>query len=311
MTSIVRAASLRQLQVFEAIARLESFTRAAAELHLTQPTVSMQVKKLEESIGLPLFEFVGKKFYLTHAGKLLQETAVDVLHSLTHFDMSIADEKGLKTGHLRLAVVTTAKYFAPRVLGRFSKHYPGVELALKVTNRERIIERMNKNMDDLYIMGMPPETEFYHFEKFIENPIKVIVPRFHPLANANLVSLQRIAQEPFIVREQGSGTRLAIENLFSAMHLRLNVRMELGSNEAIKEAVAGGLGISALSMHAIVPEGSKEICVIEVERFPILWHWFVGFPANKRLSVIAKTFLDFMNAEVHFRPNEPMADTLN
>jgi len=296
-SQIARRASLRQLQIFEAIARLGSFTRAAEELHLTQPTVSMQIKKLEDGIGLPLFEQVGKKIYLTQIGELLSQTANDVLRSMANFDMAVADQKGLKTGNLRLAVVTTAKYFAPRALGRFCSLYPGVEVALKVTNRESLITRMSKNIDDLYIMGQPPGSNEYEFQNLMENPIVLVAPVDHPLAAEKDIPLERIAQEPFIMREHGSGTRTAVASLFAERQLELQVRMELGSNEAIKHAIAGGLGISALSENTIDFSSERELTKLDVQSFPIHKEWYIGFPAGKRLSVIAKAFLDFIKKE--------------
>jgi len=297
-SQIARRTSLRQLQVFEAIARLGSFTRAAEELYLTQPTVSMQIKKLEQSIGLPLFEQVGKKIYLTQAGELLLETATDVLRSMANLDMAVADQKGLKTGSLNLAVVTTAKYFAPRVLGKFCSLYPGVDVSLKVTNRESLLGRMNRNVDDLYIMGRPPASAEYEFQSFMDNPIVVVAPAGHPLAVEKDIPLQRISEEPFIMREHGSGTRMAVETLFAEHQVKLKVRMELGSNEVIKQTIAGGLGISALSESTIDFGTEKELIKLDVQHFPIPKKWYIGFPAGKRLSVIAQTFLEFMKKEV-------------
>jgi LysR family transcriptional regulator, low CO2-responsive transcriptional regulator len=305
---IARRASLRQLQVFEAIARLGSFTRAADELYLTQPTVSMQIKKLEESIGSPLFEQVGKKIYLTQVGDLLLQTATDVLRSMANFDMAVADHKGLKTGSLRLAVVTTAKYFAPRVLGRFCARYPGVDVALKVTNRESLIGRMARNIDDLYIMGRPPHSAEYEFQSLMENPIIVVAPANHSLAREKNIPLQRITEEPFIMREDGSGTRMAVESLFSEHQLKLKVRMELGSNEVIKHAVASGLGISALSENTIDFNKENELAKLDVQFFPIPKMWYIGFPAGKRLSVIAQTFLAFMKKDVSGISSLPAPD---
>ena len=301
-SQIARRASLRQLQIFEAIARLGSFTRAAEELHLTQPTVSMQIKKLEDSIGLPLFEQVGKKIYLTQIGEQLSQTANDVLKSMANFDMAVADQKGLKTGNLKLAVVTTAKYFAPRALGRFCALYPGVEVALKVTNRESLITRMSKNIDDLYIMGRLPGSDEYEFHSLMENPIVLVAPVGHPLAAEKNIPLQRISEEPFIMREHGSGTRMAVESLFAGHQLKLKVRMELGSNEAIKHAIAGGLGISALSENTIDFDSEKELTKLDVQSFPIPKMWYIGFPAGKRLSVIARAFLEFIKKEISESP---------
>ncbi|HTN94852.1 MAG TPA: LysR family transcriptional regulator, partial [Gallionella sp.] len=247
----MRNSTLRQLELFEAIARLGSFTRAAEELFLTQPTVSMQIKKLSDTVGMPLFEQVGKKIYLTDVGHELHRTCIGISEQLSNFEMIVADLKGLKTGKLRLSVVTTAKYFIPRLLGTFCQQYPGVDASLKVTNRERILERLANNLDDLYILGQPPEDIDVVAEPFLENILVVIAPANHPLARKKKIPLERLAEEPFLLREAGSGTRIAIERKFGESGLKLKMRMELGSNEAIKQAVIGGLGVSVLSRHTL------------------------------------------------------------
>jgi len=297
-SQIARHASLRQLQVFEAIARLGSFTRAADELALTQPTLSIQIKKLTDVVGLPLFEQIGKRVYLTNAGRVLLQAARELFDTFSRLDMQMADLKGLKSGHLNLAVVTTAKYFAPRVLGEFCRRYPGIEVALKVTNRERLLERMAENMDDLYIMGQPPDSPEVEFEPFLLNPIVIVAPRNHPLVGRKAIPLTELAQEPFIMREPGSGTRMAIEQLFRENDVVPRVRMELGSNEAIKQIVASGMGIAGLSQHALIWEAPMgEIALLDVCGFPLDWHWYVGYPAGKQLSVVARTFFTFLQEE--------------
>ncbi len=291
----MRHISLRQLEVFEAIARHKSFTRAAEELHLTQPTVSMQIRKLTDSVGLPLFEQIGKRIFLTDAGKELQATCREVLGRLDRFGMSIADFKGLKQGRLDIAVVTTAKYFTPRLLGPFCQRYPGIEVSLKVTNRERILARLAGNDDDLYILGQPPEEIDVHYEPFMENPMVVLAPRAHPLAGQARVPLARLAEEPFLMREAGSGTRKALERLFADHGLTAKVRMELGSNEAIKQAIVGGLGVSVLSRHTLALDAAMgELVILDVEHFPIRRHWYVVYPAGKQPSIVARTFLEYL-----------------
>jgi len=296
-TQLLRHISLRQLQIFEAIARLGGFTRAAEELFLTQPTVSMQIKKLEQGVGLPLFEQIGKQNYLTDAGRIVHEHAHQILDSVSNIEMEIADVQGLKTGMLRLAVVTTAKYFAPRALGQFCDLYPGVDVALKVTNRERLLERLTHNVDDLYIIGHPPELDSVVFEPYLANPLVVLAPRAHPLVGQTAIEPAQLAQYPFIMRELGSGTRLAIEDFFAQRGIKLTIRMELGSNEAIKQAIDAGLGISVLSRHTLALEGEHgRLAILDVKGFPIPWQWFVGHNKGKRLSVIAKTFLSFLKS---------------
>lgn len=291
----MRHTTLRQLEVFEAIARLGSFTRAAEELHLTQPTVSMQIKKLSDAVGMALFEQVGKKMYLTDAGRALHEFSREIFDHFSHFEMLLADLKGLKQGRLRLAVITTAKYFIPRMLGAFCRQYPGIDVTMKVSNRERILARLNNNEDDLYILGQPPEEVDVVAEPFLTNPLVVLAPTYHPLVRARNIPLRRLAEEPFLLREPGSGTRIATEQLFAQHGLKLRVRMELGSNEAIKQAVVGGLGISVLSRHTLPPDATTDqIALLDVQGFPIERHWCAVYPKGKQLSVVAKTFLDYL-----------------
>jgi DNA-binding transcriptional LysR family regulator len=291
----MRHSTLRQLEVFEAIARLGSFTRAAEELFLTQPTVSMQIKKLSDAVGLPLFEQVGKKVFLTDAGHALHKTCREIFKHFSHFEMAVADLKGLKQGTLRLAVVTTAKYFAPRLLGPFCQQYPGIEVSLKVSNRERILERLAENQDDLYILGQPPEELDAVAEPFLDNQLVVLAPANHPLAGVKKIPLARLAEEPFLLREPGSGTRKALERLLADQGLTIKVRMELGSNEAIKQAIVGGLGVSVLSRHTLTLDAPlKELAILDVEGFPIERQWYAAYPAGKQLSIVARAFLDYL-----------------
>jgi len=291
----MRYSTLRQLEVFSAIARLGSFTRAAEELCLTQPTASMQIKKLTEAVGMPLFEQVGKKIQLTDAGRELQRTCREVFASLGRFEMYVADLKGLGTGNLRIAVVTTAKYFIPRLLGSFCQLHPGIDAALKVSNRERILRRMADNEDDLYILGQPPDDLDLIAEPFLPNPLVVLAPAAHPLAGVKRIPFARLGEEPFLFREPGSGTRIATERLFAEQGLKVKVRMELGSNEAIKQAIVGGLGLAVLSEHVLVMDApAGQIAVLDVEGFPIQRHWYVVYPAGKQLSVVARAFLEHL-----------------
>lgn len=291
----MKNATLHQLKVFEAVARHSSFTRAAEELFLTQPTVSMQVKQLSKSVGLPLFEQVGKRLYLTGAGKELYITCRDIFSRLSQFEISIADLKGLKQGALRLAVVTTAKYVVPRLLGPFCQRYPGVDVSLTVNNHEWVLDSLADNRDDLYILSQLPEDMDISVHPFLENPLVVLAQRNHPLAHERNIPLKRIAEEPFIMREPGSGTRKAVQKMFDEHALSLKVKLDLGSNEAIKQAIAGGLGISVLSLHTLALEGSSsQLTILDVEGFPIQRYWYVIYPSGKQLSVIARTFYDYL-----------------
>lgn len=291
----MKQATLHQLQVFEAIAKHGSFTRAAEELFLTQPTVSQQMKQLTKAIGLPLFEQIGKRLYLTNAGQEVLKVSRDISERLSQMEMTLADLKGLKQGNLRLAVITTAKYFVPRLLGPFRHRYPGINISLQVTNRQRVLERLSENLDDLYILGQPPSNLDINLRPVLENPLVAIAPQNHPLAQEKNIPLQRFAEEPFIMREPGSGTRMAVEHFFEENRVTLNFEMEIGSNEAIKQAIAGGLGVSVLSVHSLALEGIKgPLTILDVEGFPIQRYWYVVYPASKQLSVVARTFLEYL-----------------
>lgn len=298
---LIRHATLRQLQVFEAIVRLGSFTKAAEELFLTQPTVSMQIKKLTDAMGLPLFEHVGRNVEPTEAGLELYDACSRVFDTLSNLEMKIDDLKGMKRGRLRIGGITMAKYLVPEILGEFSRLYPGIDLSLKVTNRERVIERMIENKDDLYIMGQMSDYEIdVEMHKFSPNPLVVLAPRDHPLVGKKKIKLKDIVNEPFIIREPGSGIRDAMMRTFDEKGLKPNVRMELGSNEAIKHAIVGGLGISVLSLHTLTLDGENSpVAILDVEGFPIIRQWYIVHPKGKELSLIAKTFLEFA------KENEP------
>lgn len=291
-------ATLHQLRVFAAVASHNSFTRAAEELFLTQPTVSMQVKQLAKTVGMPLFEQVGKKLYLTEAGKELYATCQDVFERLDQFEIAVANIKGLKQGTLRIAVVTTAKYVIPRILGPFCQRHPGIDVSLTVTNHEFLIDSLNANGHDLYILSQPPEDIDVKVMPFLENPLVVLAAHNHSLAKEKNISLARIAEEPFILREPGSGTRKEVQKLFESHNLPLKVKLDLGSNETIKQAVAGGLGISVLSKHTLALEGANsQIAILDVVGFPIQKHWYVVHTTGKQLSAIAEAFYDYLMNE--------------
>ncbi len=258
----------------------------------------MQVKQLTKTVGMPLFDQVGKRLYLTQAGEELVKTCRQVFEKLDQFEMTVADLKGLKQGRLRVAVITTAKYFVPRLLGPFCQRYPGIDISLQVTNHEHILNRLNDNLDDLYVMSQLPENIEITCQPILENPLVVVAPSDHPLAQEKNISLDRLAAEPFIMREPGSGTRKAVQNLFDEHKILLKVRLDLGSNEAIKQAIAGGLGISILSAHTLTLEGpNSHLTVLDVEKFPIERYWYAVYPNGKQLSIVARTFLEYLLAE--------------
>jgi LysR family transcriptional regulator, low CO2-responsive transcriptional regulator len=294
----VKQVTFHQLKVFEVTARRGSFTRAAEELFLTQPTVSIQMKQLTKAVGLPLFEQVGKRLYLTEAGRELLHTCQDIFGRLDQFEMTVSDLQGLQRGQLRLSVITTAKYVIPRLLGPFCQQYPGIDVALIVTNHEQILDRLRENLDDLYIPSQLPDNMDVHCHPFLDNPLVVLASRKHPLAGQSYIPIERLNNEPFIMREPGSGTRQAVEQLFAEHNVSIKVRLELGSNEAIKQSVAGGLGISILSRHCMALEGEGgQIALLNVEHFPIQRHWNIVYPKGKNLSVVARTFFKYLQSD--------------
>ncbi len=291
-------ATLHQLKVFEATARQGSFTKAAEELNITQPTVSTQVKQLTKAVGLPLFEQIGKRLYLTDAGTELLATCQEIFEKLDNFEMKVADLKGIRQGRLNLGIITTAKYFIPRLLGSFCQQYPDIDISLEVTNHQKLQERMLDNQDDLYVLSQPPEEIDLCAHPFLENPLVVIAREDHPLAGEKNIPIQRLDKETFIMRELGSGTRRAVQKLFSSHGISPRVRLELGSNEAIKQAIAGNLGISVLSKHTLAsPEVLRELTILDVQHFPIQRYWYVAYLRGKQLSVIAQTFREYLLGE--------------
>lgn len=291
--------TLRQLRLFLALADTGSVSGAARACHVTQPTVSMQLREIGEAVGLPLYEVVGRRVYLTGVGEELARSARNMLEEWAAFSQRIDAIRGLTTGQLRVAIVSTAKYFMPRLLGRFCQRHPDVDIALEVLNRDGVLQRLRDNRDDLYIMSAPPRDLEISSRAFMANPVVVVAPPGHPLAAAKRLSLAKLAAERFVLRERGSGTRLAADAHFRTHGFQPRIRLELGSNEAIKQAVAGGLGISVLSRHAITIE-RREGSLIElpVSGFPLHANWFVVHLKGKRLSPLANAFLEELQADV-------------
>ncbi len=309
---LLRHLTLRQLQIFEAIARLGSYTRAAEELFLTQPTVSMQIKKISDTIGLPLLEQVDRRHRPSEIGEELCRATRAIFGILNDLENSIAAYKGLKRGRLRLGVVTTAKYFAPEILGEFCKEYPEIDVSLKVTNRERVHERLKHGEDDLYIMGRTQEEPGLVSIPFAPNPMVVVAGKDHPLTKEQDISLERLAQEPLLLREPGSGIRDITMRKFRELNLKPKVRMELGSNEAIKHAVVGGLGISMLSLHTLSLEGATgPVDILDVQDFPLQRQWYLVYSTERELSIITQTFLEYVKGkgvEIEAKMNKLLGD---
>lgn len=303
--------TLRQLRAFEAAARLGGITRAAEELFLAQPTVSIQIRQLSDAVGLPLFEQIGKKMFLTDAGRELRDACREIFDSWSRFEMTVADLQGMKRGRLRLAVVSTAKYFVPRLLGPFCQRHPGIDVTLEVANRDSILERLADNRDDLYVMGLPPESLALHLHPFLENPLVVLAPAGHSLVGQRAIPVARLADEPFILRERGSGTRLAVEQFFREQGMAPRVRMEIATNEAVKQAVIGGLGLTVLSLHALGSDPRQEgLAVLDASGFPLRRSWFVVYPEGRQLSVVARTFFEHLRRAAGEIPVAPLLERI-
>jgi DNA-binding transcriptional LysR family regulator len=280
------------------VARHRSFTHAARELRVTQPAVSMQVKALEGLAGLPLLERVGREVALTEAGQALLVHARAVLRSIDDAQDALAGLRGLAAGRVSIAVVSTAKYFAPKLLARFSAAHPGVELRLAVANREAVLQRLVDNEVDLAIMGTPPrhlETTAFAFAR---HPLVVVAAPDHPLARVRRLPVKALDGQAFLVREPGSGTRAAMERYFRAHRIRPGATTEMASNETIKQAVMAGMGLAFISRHAIGLELlARQLTVLDVEGLPVVRSWNVVHRTGKVLSPAAAAFKRFVLQE--------------
>ncbi len=301
--------TLRQLEVMAAVARHLSYTRAAEALHLSQPAVSMQVRQLEEAVGLPLFERLGKQIRLTEAGEEIYGYAQRIGQLLEEAEAVITALKGVRAGRLRLSVATTANYFATRLLAAFVRRYPGVSFSLDVTNRRALLDQLVNNETDLVIMGQPPAELELEATAFMENPLVVIAAPGHPLAaEPGPIPLERIRDETFVVRERESGTRIAMERFFQEHGIDFRAGMEMTSNEAIKQAVEAGLGLGLVSVHTIELElETHRLVILDVEDFPVLRHWYIVQAQGKRLSPVAAAFRDFLLTDQGTRPRVQVA----
>lgn len=294
--------TFRQLKLFAALAERGSVSGAAKALHVTQPTASMQLKEMTQSVGLPLYEVVGKKIYLTDIGRELAATAREMSRAWNAFEQQVDSVKGLSRGRLRVAVVSTAEYFMPRLIGGFCKKHPAIDVAIEILNRDGVVARLKDNLDDLYIMSMPPSELDLSDEVFMPNPLVMIAPMSHPLGRRAGLTLQDLGKERFIFREPGSGTRMTADQFFRKKKFQPDVRLELGSNEALKEAVAGGLGIGVVSRHALHGlQREHGVRVLDVQGFPLPSVWHIVHLASKRLSPLARAFKVHLSEEMGHR----------
>jgi len=298
MPEALRHATLRQLQIFLAAAEHSSFARAAELLHLTQPAVSMQMSQLSETVGLPLFEKRGRNLCLTRAGETLVPYVERIAQTLREASEAVDALQGLRQGRIKIALVTTTRYFAPKLLAQFRAQHPQIELDVSIIDREGVIAQLENNQVDLAIMGRPPTHMAVVSEAFAKHPHGVIAPPEHPLAGKKHLAPQKLAREPFLSRESGSGTRYAMEQYFAEHGLSPPVLQEMTSNESIKQAVMAGMGLAFISLHTISLEHQTgHLVLLDVKGLPVVRSWFVLHRAGKSLSPAAVAFKQFMHAE--------------
>ncbi|MBB6340638.1 DNA-binding transcriptional LysR family regulator [Pseudomonas fluvialis] len=290
--------TLRQLQVFRAVCDSRSYSRAAEEMALTQPAVSLQIRQLEELVGQPLFDYIGKKLYLTQAAEALRRASSDIFQRLESLDMQLSEMQGSLQGQLTLAVESSAKYIVPHLFAAFRQHNPEVILNLSVVNRAQVIKRLSDNRDDLVIMSLVPPDMALEFLPFLNNPIVAVAPPGHPLAQAETLRLQDLESYPLLVRERGSGTRKACEEYFQQKRVHFAAAQEVSSLEALRECVVAGLGIALLPRHAVGLELAAGLLKeLPVEELPLYRTWCAVHARGKRLSPVAQAFLDFIRTE--------------
>ncbi len=290
--------TLRQLQILTAVAHHESFSRASSELHLTQPAVSMQIKQLEAMLGIPLFEHMGKKIHLTEAGRAVLECGEVIEQQLVNLEHTLADIQGLKGGTLTVSATSTASVFAARLVALFRTLHPDVHTFLNVVNRATLLQHLSANSIDLALMGKPPENSHLVAQAFMKNPLVIIAATDHALANKRDIPFSRLVNEPLIGREQGSGTRMALEKLFTEHGHQFEPAMEMNKNEAIKHAVEAGLGLGLVSLHTVRAEiASGQLCVLDIQGFPLQREWYLVQREGKRLSPAASAFAQLVLRE--------------
>lgn len=290
--------TFRQLQVFNEVCDLRSYSRAAEEMSLTQPAVSLQIRQLEELIGQPLFDYVGKKLYMTEAAEALQMASRDIFGRLENLDMQLSDMLGSLQGQLKLAIESSAKYFVPHLFAAFKRQHPEVNLQLTVVNRAQAVRRLSDNRDDVVIMSMVPQDMGLEFLPFLNNPIVAVAPADHPLCESGPLRLQDLEPYTLLMREQGSGTRLACEEYFKEKRVHFSQTLEVSSNESQRECAVAGLGVALLTRHAVSLELATGLLrELPVEELPLYRSWCVVQAKAKRLSPVAHAFLGFIRSE--------------
>lgn len=287
--------TLHQLRVFGMVARHKSMTEAARQLHMSQPAVSIQIKQLQESVGIPLVDVVGRKLYLTNAGERLYDAYANINRELESFDSAVSELQGGLKGTLSISAASTAKYFVPYLLGEFQRRYPLVKISLKVTNRNEVLRHLSENEFDLAVLTQLPEDDAIEAIPFFDNPLVMAAPPEHPLTGCSNVRSEQLAEQTFIYRELGSGTRMVMERYLGEIGIQVKPAMELSTNEAVKQAIMAGIGISVISRLSMGNELSlNQISILEVDDFPILTRWHMLYKKGKNPSPVTQNFISFL-----------------
>ncbi|MGR8981749.1 MAG: LysR family transcriptional regulator [Gammaproteobacteria bacterium] len=289
-------ATFRQLEIFWVVSQHLSFTRASELLYLSQPAVSMQIKQMENLIGMPLFEKIGKQLFLTEAGKAMRDHAAEILSSQRAFEETLARLAGAESGHFNLAVPETAIQFVTLILAHFGRQHPGISFHLEIHNRAGLLKCIGENATDLTIMGQTPADIDLVSRSFMKNPLVIIAPPDHTLSAQKSIRLHELLPFKFVVRERGSGTRIAMQRFCSEQGLQLKTSMEMPNNEAIKQAVAAGLGLGIISLHTLQQElALKTVKILPVEKLPIMRFWYIVHHKQKIVSPAMVLFIDFVS----------------
>ena len=295
---LMRRYTLRQLDTFLEVARTESVSKAAEKLHVTQPAISMQLRQLEEALGVPLIEAAGRNIRLTAAGLEVEAFAIAALAQLRQLDDTVSNLCGLHNGRVDLGMVSTAKYFVPMLLVQFRKRYPGIDISMQIHNREHMMNLLQRNELDMIIMGRGPEGIDCSSTPFATNPLGVVCAPNHPLSRRRNAPLGILDGAEFVVREKGSGTRAAMERLFAEHAIVPKIVMEMPSNESIKQAVMAGMGLSFLSLRTVRHElASGHLALVDLEGLPLIRHWHVTHLRSKRHAPAAQRLKEFLIAE--------------
>jgi len=287
--------TLHQLNIFLSVAEYRSMTRAAKALHMTQPAVSIQMKQLQEAVDIPLVNIVGKKLYLTEAGEEFHRFCIRLSEGKEHFEATASQLKGGLKGKLTVSAASTAKYYLPYLLGEFQKRFPKIEISLKVTNRNEVLSHLQENQYSIAILTQVPDDDTIESIPFLENPLLMASHPAHPLSGKKINSLKKLGDEHFIFREKGSGTRMVMESLFQKAGIDPRITMELGTNEAVKQAIMAGIGISMISELSLITEKAlNKIDSIDISNFPVTTYWHILYKKEKLLSPVTQNFINFL-----------------